>query len=77
MSYTFNESNVIPLKPGDDGYHLIDGVKLTPRAMLGIKHDCPQSIRETLNWALDRGWVVPIANIYKHEQTFNILSDKE
>jgi hypothetical protein len=76
MTYIIHESNTTSLQPGDEGYNLVDGVRLVPRAMLAIKHDCPTSIRDTLNWAIDCGYVVPIANVYKHEQTFNVLAGK-
>ena len=76
MTYTIHESNTTSLQPGDAGYNLIDGTKLVPRAMIGIKKECPASIRDSLNWAIDNGYVVVIANIYKHEQTFNLLSNK-
>lgn len=76
MTFVIHESDTTSLQPGDAGYNLVDGVRVVPRAMLAIKTECPQSIRNTLNMAIDRGWVVPIANVYKHEQTFNVLADK-
>ena len=76
MTFTFHEPTTTVLTPGNRGYHLIDGNKIVPRAMFGIKEQCPQSVRDTLNLAISRGWIVPIANVYNHEQEFNLLADK-
>ena len=76
MSFIFHSSDIKSLKPKDPGYHLVDGYKLVPRALIAITKDCPDHVKDYLKFAIDRGWVVPIANIYKHEETFNILSDK-
>lgn len=65
--------NLETLRPGDSGFLLYDGLTISARAGLEISTDCPREYIMLLEDCINKGWVKPIATIYKHEQTFNLL----
>lgn len=77
MSFVTHDSKVTELRPGDKGFMLDDGMIQYPRAMLHITPECPQSIRNDIMWAVNNGYLKCVAHIYKHEETFNLLADKD
>lgn len=53
---------------------LSDGFATYPRAMVHILPECPQHIRENINWALAQGWLKPVAHVQGKELTWQNLT---
>jgi hypothetical protein len=44
-----------------------DGITLVPRASLEILTQCPDSVRDQIQWAMAKGWLQPVANLPDNE----------
>jgi hypothetical protein len=76
MTYTVTESNVKAIYQNQDGFKIVDGMVMYPRAMVHILPECPHNVRDMINFAIAKGYLQCVAHIYKHEETFNLLNDK-
>ena len=65
---------ITAVRQGDPNWMLTDGFVTYPRAMLHILPNCPQNIRETINWALAQGYVKPVAHVQGKELTWQTLT---
>jgi hypothetical protein len=73
MTFTVNESKLRTLEPGDSGFMLQDGITISPRAGFKISTNCPREYKLILSQCIDAGWIKPVATIYDHEETYNLL----
>jgi hypothetical protein len=48
---------------------------VTPRAGFEISSGCPYNYREIIQECVRQGWLKPVANVYDHELTFDVLKD--
>lgn len=64
----------VSLYKGQDNFTFSpDGVTMVPRAHILVLEQCPAEIRNTINWALAKGWVQPVANMRDTEYTMELL----
>jgi hypothetical protein len=76
MAFTFHESCIRSIKPGDDNFYIRDGITITPRAGLEISKSCPSEYISILKQALNAGWVKPVANVTDYELLVMTLERK-
>jgi hypothetical protein len=53
---------------------MMDGVKIVPRAEVEILEQCPAHVRDTVAWAVAKGWVQPVANVRDEELVWEKLT---
>lgn len=51
-----------------------DGVMLVPRASIEILPQCPNEIRDKVQFAYAKGWIQPVAHMPDEEYTWELLS---
>ena len=68
MSYTIHKTTTRRIFRGQDGFSIIDGVKMIPRAEVVVLEQCPANIRDMVNYAIAKGWIQPVANVRDDEQ---------
>lgn len=71
--FKLNESKLKTLRTDDPGFMLQDGLTISPRAGFEVSTNCPREYKLILSQCIDAGWIKPIATIYDHEQTYNLL----
>ena len=74
MSYTIHQSTTRRIYRGQSGFDMIDGVKIVPRAEIEILKECPMSIRDTVAFAITKGYVQPVANVRDDELVWEKLA---
>jgi hypothetical protein len=75
MGFKIHQSRFRTLRSKDPNFNLVDGMLVTPRAGIEISADCPNSYRKIIEECVMYGWVKPVANVYDHELTFDVLKD--
>ena len=70
MNITVHKSQVHSIRQGDPDFNINDGFITYPRAMLHIPPECPGNIRDTINWAISKGYLKAVANITEREMLF-------
>lgn len=73
MNYRLHKTSIRTLQPNDPNFILDDGIILSPRAGFEISQHCPMEYKLILQKCISHGWIKPVANVYDHELTFNIL----
>jgi hypothetical protein len=73
LQITIQDSEVVHLKPGDPGFMMVDGFAMVSRASIVIDQSCPTRIAETLQWAMQRGWIQPRASVRREEHMWDLL----
>lgn len=73
MKYRVHQTVIRTLRSGDDNFLLKDGIVVTPRAALEISNHCPENYKYLLQECIGHGWIKPVAQVYDHEITFDIL----
>jgi len=68
-----NRSYVSIYRGQEDFTFSPDGITVVPRAHVEILEQCPREIRDTINWALAKGWLQPVANMRDTEYTMELL----
>lgn len=74
MTFTAHKSTTRRIYRGQDGFSLIDGVKLVPRAEIEILEQCPTNMRGQIEWAIAKGWIQPVANVRDEELVWEKLT---
>ena len=72
--YTQSRHEIRTIRQGDPNFHLTDGMVLYPRAMIHILPDCPLRVRETINWAIEQGYLKTVAHVQGKELTWETLT---
>lgn len=70
----FIKHEIKTIRQGDEGFMLSNGLMMVPRAMIHILPECPQDIREMINWAIEQGYVRTVAHVQGKELTWERLS---
>jgi hypothetical protein len=73
MTISFHESNIVEVGPDNPLFILNDGIAISYRASIRLSEDCPHRYRNLIQDALAAGWIIPVARMYDHEVTFDIL----
>jgi hypothetical protein len=75
MTYTISKPTIKRIYRGQPGFNIIDGVKIVPRAEFEILEQCPHHVRDTVAWAIAKGWVQPVANVRDDELVWDKLTN--
>jgi hypothetical protein len=59
--------DTVKLLPGDQGFDFREGMVHYERAGMVIHPDCPDSVRDTILEASNRGWLKPVAYMKQEE----------
>jgi hypothetical protein len=68
------KSKIITIRPGNKHWIMNDGIISCTRAGFEISDTCPQEYLMIIAQAIDNNWIKPVANLFDHELTFEILS---
>jgi hypothetical protein len=71
---TAKKRDIRQVRQGDPEFMLDDGFIQYPRAMLHILPECPNSIRDNINWAFQNGYLKCVANVQGKELTWQTLT---
>ena len=74
MNYKIHESTTRRLYRGEPGFHIIDGVKMVPRAEIVVLKQCPANIVDMINYAIAKGYIQPVANVRDEELVWEKLT---
>jgi hypothetical protein len=75
MGFKIHQSRFRTLRSKDPNFNLTDGLLVTPRAGFEISQRCPENYRSLIMECVQHGWLRPVANVYDHELTFDLLKD--
>jgi hypothetical protein len=70
MNYTFHQSQIRTIKPGDPNFVITDGLTLANRAGLEISQRCPSNYAKIITDCINHGWLKPVANVTERELIF-------
>lgn len=68
-------SNLKTIRPSDPFFSITDGIIVADRAGFKIDDQCPKYYKSIIVECINRGWLEPIATVYKHELTWKILNE--
>ena len=71
--FKLSEPVTVRVKPGDRDFMIVDNLCMVPRAGFELSKDCPESYAFTINMAILKGWLKPVASMKRSEQILNIL----
>ena len=74
MSYTVHQSITRRLWRSEPGFWITDGVKVVPRAEVVVLEQCPNNIRDMVNYAIAKGYIQPVANVRDDELVWEKLA---
>ena len=74
MTYTVHQSTTRRLYRGQAGFHMIDGVKMVPRAEIVVLKECPTNIVDMINYAIAKGYIQPVANVRDEDLVWEKLA---
>ena len=74
MSYKIHQSTTRRIFRGQDGFSIVDGIRLVPRAEVVVLEQCPANIRDMVNYAIAKGWIQPVANVRDDELVWEKLA---
>jgi len=69
MNFTVSESPWVTLKKGDPSFQLQGPLTLTDRAYIEISLNCPRSIINDIEWAMQKGYIHAVASVPKDDPT--------
>ena len=72
---TKNNNKVKQIRPGDNLWHITQGIYKVPRAGFEIKKECPNTYKEVISECIDRGWLVPLAHVRDDEYMWESLKE--
>ena len=75
MILTAKPSMIRTIKPGDNGFTIIDGFVTSPRAGFEISNNCPAEYKSIFITAINAGWLKPVANLTERELIFMGLTN--
>jgi hypothetical protein len=75
MSFKIRQSRFRTLRSKDPNFNLTDGLLITPRAGFEISQGCPKEYKMIISECINNEWIKPVANVYDHELTFDLLKD--
>jgi len=75
MTFTETKKRVEVIRPGDEHFTIIDGIKIIPRASFEIGKGCPEYFKTIISKAYTEGWLIPIAHVKSKELFWEVLGD--
>ena len=75
MGFKLHSSRFRTIRSKDPNFNLVDGMLVTPRAGFEVVKECPREYKLIIQDCIERGWLRPVANVYDHELTFDVLKD--
>ena len=69
------QTGIKTIKPNDPNWNLISGFTVTPRAAFEISQRCPEDYKDLILECIKHGWLKPVAHLYDHELTFDLLKN--
>lgn len=75
MTFTVQKSTTRRIYRGQSGFDMIDGVKLVPRAEIEILEQCPDYIRDTVAYAMAKGYIQLVATVRDEELVWDKLTN--
>lgn len=75
MSFKLHQSRLRTIRQNDPNFMIQDGFVRAPRAGFHILPECPQEYKMIISDCIDKGWLKPVAYVYDHELTFDLLKD--
>ena len=76
MAFTTHKSTTRRIYRGQVDFHIIDGIKMVPRAEIVVLEQCPSNMVDMLNYAIAKGWIQPVANVRDEELVWEKLTQK-
>ena len=73
INYKISKTAIKTIKSNDPNWNLISGYTITPRAGFEISSGCPYNNRQIIQECFSQGWLKPVAYMYDHELTFDLL----
>jgi hypothetical protein len=74
----FNQSTkqreIKTVRAGDPNFMLTDGFIQYPRAMFHVLPECPNNIRQNIEWAIQNGYLKAVAHVQGKELTWQELT---
>jgi len=70
MTYTIHKTQVHAIREDDKNFRIQDGFVSYPRAMIHVLPECPQDVREMINWASSSGYLKCVAHVTERELIF-------
>lgn len=70
MSFVEHKSQIHAIRQDDPDFKIVDGFVVHPRAMVHILPQCPNEIRDYINFAIAKGYLKLVANITERERIF-------
>jgi len=74
MILTAKPSMIRTIRPGDNGFTIIDGFVTSPRAGFEISNNCPAEYKSIFITAINAGWLKPVAYMHEREVLISGLS---
>lgn len=68
-------SNLKTIGPNDSFFTVTDGMTVANRAGFKIDQMCPKYYKMIIVECINKGWLEPIATVYEHELTWEILNE--
>lgn len=75
MAFKMHSRRFRTIRSKDPNFNLVDGMLVIPRAGFEVVKECPREYKLIIQDCLERGWLKPVANVYDHELTFDMLKD--
>lgn len=70
MTFTVTESPWVTLRQGDPSFQLQGPYTIATRASIEISLDCPRSIINDIEWAMQKGWIKAVATVPRDDPTY-------
>ena len=74
MTYTMHKLTTRRIYRGQSGFTMTDGVMLVPRAEIELLEQCPAGIRDTVAFAISKGYIQPVAHVRDEELVWDKLT---
>ena len=68
-------SDIKTIRQGDSNFMITDGIAMYPRAMLHVLPECPQNIKEYIQWAYNNGYIKCVAHVKGKELTWEKIKN--
>jgi hypothetical protein len=73
--YIETKTTTVRLNREDDGFMIVDGMNLVPRAGIFVSNRCPWNYKEIIEDCVNRGWLQPIAHVKESELAWHKLGE--
>jgi len=74
VNITSHDNKVHELTKNNEEFYFAIGVTVYPRASIRLSERCPQPVVDTLQWAVDSGYVSAVAYVPGSVLTWEILN---